>query len=235
MGFDVFYPYLPIKDKIGSRHNDLELRYSLRSIEKNLSGFDRVFIAGETVPDWLTNVVHLPIKDDPKRVPDWNIMNKVSNADGISENFLFINDDHFIMKPYQVETFPNYYHSTLDIYCRRRGRDGYGYRAINTKNWLVEQGLKLLHFDIHYPIIYNLKAFREVMDKVPWDKEKHGFIVKSLYGNYMKLPGTYTYDNKTSKIDPRLPVFSTYPHMTISLMNYLKAILPKPSRFEKTT
>jgi len=226
---DVFYP---LKTG-GSKHDNLELRYSLRSIEKNLSGFDRVFISTEVLPEWLTNIVHLPVKDNIKKVPDWNIMDKVYNAEGISDNFLFINDDHFMMEPYQTATFPNYYYSTLDQYCRKRGKDGYGYRARNTMDWLTKQGLKLLHFDIHYPILYNLKAFREVMDQVPWETEKRGFIVKSLYGNAMKLPGTYTHDNKTGNIDLRLPVFSTYPHIKLSIINYLKACFPKPSRFEK--
>lgn len=226
---DVFYP---LKHG-GSKHNNLELRYSLRAIEKNLSGFDRVFISTEVLPDWLTNVYHLQVKDNPKAVPDWNMMNKVYHAEGISETFLFMNDDHFIMKPYQVDTFPNYYYSTLDIYCRKRGKDGYGYRARNTMDWLNKQGLKLLHFDIHYPILYNLKAFRDVMDQVPWATEKKGFIVKSLYGNAMKLHGTYTHDNKTGKIEPALPVFSTYPHIKQSLINYLQQCFPKPSRFEK--
>lgn len=154
--FDVFYPLRTN----GSKHENLELRYSLRALEKNVSGFDRVFISTETLPDWLQNVVHIPVKDEINRVPDFNIQNKICLADGISDDFLFMNDDHFIMKPHDVATFPNYYHSTLDQYCLRRGKDGYGRRCINTMNWLVANNLKLLHFDIHFPIRYNLTAFR---------------------------------------------------------------------------
>ena len=223
---DIFYPLRTD----GSKHNNLELRYSLRSIEKNLSGFDRVFISTEHLPEWLTNVEHLPVKDDLRRVPDWNIQNKVYNA--TSEDFLFMNDDHFIMQPYDVNTFPNFYHSTLDIYCRRRGKDGYGRRAINTMNWLNARNLKLLHFDIHYPIVYNLTKFREVMDLVPWD-DRYGFIIKSLYGNYWHLPGTYTHDNKISGLPGALPIFSTYTHIKTSLFTYLEQRFPKKSRYEK--
>ena len=39
----------------GSRWQDNELRYCLRSIEKNLSGVNEVVIVGEK-PKWLTNV-----------------------------------------------------------------------------------------------------------------------------------------------------------------------------------
>jgi len=222
---DVFYP---LKTN-GSRHNNLELRYSLRSIEKNLSGFDRVFISTQYLPEWLTNVEHIQMRDDPMRVPDWNIKNKVYNAG--TEDFLFLNDDHFILEPYNANTFPNYYHSTLDIYCRKRGKDGYGLRARNTLKWLQAHELKLLNFDIHYPIVYNLTKFREVMDLVPWDN-KNGFIVKSLYGNYWRLPGTYTHDNKVNSLPGKLPVFSTYPHMKQSIFSYLEQKFPEKSRFE---
>lgn len=226
---DVFYP---LKTG-GSKHENLELRYSLRALEKNVSGIGSVFIATEHLPTWLTNVIHLPIPDDIRKVADWNIQHKICRAEGISPDFLFMNDDHFIMQPYHVDTFPNYYHSTLDNYCRRRGKDGYGRRCINSMNWLNEHNLKLLFFDIHYPIVYNLQRFKDLMQQIPWEKEKHGFVIKSLYGNYYHLPGTYTHDNKINHLPVSLPVFSTYNYVKTSIFTYLQQRFPKKSRFER--
>ena len=46
----------------GSKHDDKELRLSLRCLENNADGFDRVFIVGNC-PDWVQNVVHIPAED----------------------------------------------------------------------------------------------------------------------------------------------------------------------------
>lgn len=226
---DVFYPLR----SGASKHQDMELRYSLRSIEKHLKGFDRVFIATPKLPEWLTNVEHLPMNDEYTDA-DYNIMRKVYRAERISEDFLFMNDDHFLLQDFQVDKFPNYYHSTLELYCNKRGLDGYGRKALNTLKHLTQHGHKTLFFDIHYPIIYNLTKFRQIMDLVPWAHNK-SFIVKSLYGNAADLPGTYTHDGKGSAIPIKLPVFSTYPNMKQSLVNWIAARFPNKSKFEKNT
>lgn len=224
---DVFYPL-----RAGaSKHQEFELRYSLRSIETHLKGFDRVFISTTNLPDWLTNVVHLPIADNLLRDADYNIMRKVYQADGISENFLFFNDDHFLLQDYEITTFPNYYHSTLELYCNKRGLDTYGRKAQNTLKYCTEHNYKTLFFDIHYPIIYNLSKFREVMDAVPWS-DKKSFLVKSVYGNSVGLQGSYIHDGKGTNVNLKLPVFSTYPHMKPSLLTWLQSRFPNKSKFE---
>ena len=47
----------------GSEYNNLELRLSLRSIDKYAHNLGRVFIVGEK-PDWIKNVIHIPVKDE---------------------------------------------------------------------------------------------------------------------------------------------------------------------------
>ena len=59
----------------GSKHNNAELRYSLRSIEKNCTGYDRVFIVGQK-PEWVTNVEFYPC-DDPYDCTHKNMMHKI--------------------------------------------------------------------------------------------------------------------------------------------------------------
>jgi hypothetical protein len=46
----------------GSRWGDNELRYSLRSVEKHLKGYNNVYLVGDK-PDWVRNVTHIPKQD----------------------------------------------------------------------------------------------------------------------------------------------------------------------------
>jgi len=95
-----------------STWEDNELRYSLRSIEKYLSGVGQVFIIGDC-PDFLTNVIHIPATDEENREwKDRNIYRKLliaCNDVRISENFLFVNDDHYLTQPFEAGKFPFYY------------------------------------------------------------------------------------------------------------------------------
>src|SRR6187431_2538921 len=84
----------------GSRHNDLELVYCLRSIEKHLKGVGNVFIVGES-PERVKNCMHVSVKDSPN---NWdrakNIYRKIRRCcslPDLSDNFLFMNDDHFLL------------------------------------------------------------------------------------------------------------------------------------------
>ena len=44
----------------GSRWQDNELRFSLRSVSKNLSNVGQIFIVGQ-IPDFVKNCVHVPV------------------------------------------------------------------------------------------------------------------------------------------------------------------------------
>ena len=57
MGLDIVIPLA--KDK---RTNYYELRMTLRSIEKNLTGYRNIIIIGER-PTWITNIIHIPLPD----------------------------------------------------------------------------------------------------------------------------------------------------------------------------
>src|SRR4051812_48140009 len=101
---------IPLNNR--SYQKNIELRYCLRSIEKHLSGVGNVFIVGH-MPEWVTNVIYIPFEEDPRnRFRDRNIMLKVSEAckdSRVSDDFLMIHDDHFLLAGYDAGAFP-YYH-----------------------------------------------------------------------------------------------------------------------------
>lgn len=214
----------------GSHHDNIELFYSLRSIEKYVTGFDKVWIVGE-LPRWVKNVNHLPVEDDPKRCSDYNIMNKITVATTVvSEDFLFMNDDHFFLEPMEADKMPYYYYDTLYEFITRRGLDTYGRRVKNTLKLLNSKNLPTKYFDIHYPIIYNKSLFLNTVSNQNWNDP---LVIKSLYCNSLMIEGEIAKDNKLN--DPprtRMKVFSTMPRIKGSILQFLRSQFPNKSRFE---
>lgn len=219
----------------GSKYNDFELRMSLRSLEENLSSFDKVWIVGH-LPGWIQNVEHIPA-EDTNPISDRNIFEKLKLAcsSEVTEDFLFVNDDHYLLSYFKTENFPYYCHGTLEEYVKRRPSigDAYGKRAKNSLEYLKRKGLPIKHFDIHYPIIYNKTKFLEVMD-MDWANSS-GYILKSIYANSLKIEGVEIDDHKMNQI-PRKPilVMSTFPNIRGAVLRFLQEEFRKQSRFEKT-
>jgi len=219
----------------GSRYNNFELRMSLRSLEKHLSNMGNVWIIGEK-PDWIQNMNHIH-KHDINTVPDRNMMEKLKLAcetPEISEDFLMVHDDHYLLADFDADTLPYYYSEDLTQYVTRRFDQGYGQRAKNSLQYLTEKKLPTLYFDIHYPIRYNKKKFLEVIPTMPWGTTKQGFIIKSVYANSARVLPSFEVDYKINRIPPpECKVLSTYPHIRHEVKNYLSATFTTPSRYEK--
>ena len=218
----------------GSYWNNNELRFSLRSVEKHLSNVNKVWIIG-IAPDWLQNVNHIPYTDHVGKAPDYNMMKKLRRACQeveLSEDFLYMNDDHYLLSDFDANAFPSYYHGTIEQYLKGRGLDGYGKRCRNTLKSL--NGNPTNYYDIHYPIQLNKKAFRElVVDAVDWNVP-HAYIIKSLYANKLQIESVEALDYKTNAIPPpEAKVFSSYPHMKDAVKLYLNEQFPTQSKYER--
>lgn len=215
-----------------SRINNFEIRLSLRSVEKHLSGVGGVWIVGER-PDFLQNINHIQALDSHD-VPDRNIMEKIKLAclnPEISDPFLFFNDDHYLMQDFKANEFPYYYDITLQEKINRRGMDGYGNRMFNTMNHLQSNGKQIKNFDIHTPILYRKQEFIDIITKLDWTI-RHGFVIKSLYANSLNIEGTYLKDCKHN-YPYDTPIYSTFPKVPPNIQKFLLEKFPKPSIFEK--
>lgn len=202
-----------------------ELRYSLRSVEKYLKGYNNIFIVGSaplfifpSIEDDSTcclsftggPVIHwIKHEDNMNLTKERRIMEKVKFAceqEVISDNFLFMNDDMFFLNPINANEFPNYYKGTLLNSARKRSEDRYKRALMNAHNHLTKAGHTALNFDTHAPIIYNKKNFLEVMNCVNWETltaKRDGYVVKSLYANSLKLEGVFQPDCKIDQ--PMMP------------------------------
>lgn len=93
-----------------------ELKYSLRSIEAYASWVNHIYIVtDQQVPDWLntehpkiTMVDHRDLFSDPSVLPVFNshaIESQLHHISGLSERYLYMNDDVFFMRPVSPELF----------------------------------------------------------------------------------------------------------------------------------
>lgn len=166
----------------GSQSANNEIRFSLRSVEKYCSGYRNIYVIGD-VPVFLRNVIAHKVKDGVSKVH--NILNKIlyaCNLPDLSDDFLFMNDDHFFTEYTDVSDYPNYY-STLNI----KEFTNAAYKEII--NDTVKHFKDFKFFDIHKPIIYNKAKFIEMAKNVPINDHYLGLLIKSSYGNYHKIKG----------------------------------------------
>lgn len=227
----------------GSVLNDDELRYSLRSVEKHLSNFRNIYIIGK-LPSFLKDVIHIPY-DDIDRSKETNIYKKVLRAcqeQSISDQFLFMNDDHFFHKDMDADNFPFYYKSDLAVTLQRLPPYNlYARSVLRTAQELRSLGLPTSNFDTHTPIVYDKNKFIEVMTKYDWTN-RFGFIVKSLYANSLRIEGVREPDCKINHITTKEKILEIIGDRKVwsignkavcdDLLNVLKELYPNKSRWE---
>ncbi len=189
----------------GSKWGNNELRYSLRSLKKYMKGIERIFICGEC-PEWIQNVYHIPCRDISPyaEFKEQNIYQKIVRAciEGeLSNDFLFINDDHFFLKPAPA-AFPFFYDDPIEYIIKHRNNGStYMITMRNTVEELNKRGCYTRHFDIHTPIIFNKNLFMHVFHDWNWNKA-YGYMIKSAYVNSLGITGD---QEKDCKINRSLP------------------------------
>jgi hypothetical protein len=233
----------------GSSWKNNEIRFSLRAIEKNLQEFRNIWIIGEK-PEWIKGIHHIPFQDELVNNADGNIIRKVLRVcqeKALSEDFLFINDDHLIMKPIIASKIPPYHKGDMTEFNQEYFEtDFWRGRLWRTKNILKEKGYPAYHFDCHIPIILNKKHFPKVISQFNFEKNI-GFTMKSLYANVIygkdapKLKGEkvtvfrpMTYDQVKLYCAGRQFVAFNDKGLRVGLKIWLYLNFPNPSSFEKT-
>ena len=152
----------------GSKHDNIELRMSLRSICKYGRNIGRVIVAGYPC-DWLSDeVVKVPIEDKYGR-KHLNIVNCIETlADkGIVEGeFLYSSDDHFYVKPVDFDNYPVYFKGLALRNTARLGERCYGYHLSlkQTRELLERHNLPVINYEQHCNTHINARIFRDYKD-----------------------------------------------------------------------
>lgn len=186
----------------GSRHDNLELRYCLRSIEKHLKNVRKIFIVGE-FPDWINDsredIIYLPCKDNTAGTQRaHNIYRKIMAGceySGMSDNFLFMNDDHFLFKDFEASEFPFYHRGPIEP--NRIGNEAQRVQMENTVMALLSQYEETNDYDVHAPMLFNKDRFQYAFSGLEW--QDYGFGIKSIYGNIWAKESVLIEDLKFSE------------------------------------
>ena len=179
----------------GSRWFNNEIRFSLRSVCENLP-HRRVILVGER-PEWIQNILHIPAVDD-RSCKLQNAMAKLRilcETPGVSEDFILMNDDFFIMRP--MTYMPNYINGTIqNLQETHETRAGYYYAAMDVTRTMLKMaiGKEPFNFELHVPMVLNRDKFLKLTDTILW-KEK-SYLFRSVYGNVFELDGINRMDVK---------------------------------------
>lgn len=225
-------------------HNHTELRYSLRSMFKFLWKIDQVFIVGDR-PDFLRDVVYIPMPNPHKHNAGRNIYEKIARAclhPDLSPHFWCAADDHFLLGPLSQKKYPYFHLGSMWDTIQRLGKTSKFKVYAEATFWaLHNRGLPTKNFNSHLPMIFQKSIFTELMESFNWDLSK-SYTVKGLYPNALRIPGVKIQDNKihTSKTKPAIYrqlqrnfFFSTNEHsMNDAMKEVLKELYPSPSPCE---
>lgn len=224
----------------GSTWHDNEIRFSLRSVEKNFTALGKVFVVGE-LPPWLKNVIHIPQEDvsSNKQINSKVKQLKAVRDSRLSQNFILMNDDFFFLK--QMAKIPIYSRGTIDdmLSTHRTKTGAYYYALKDTNNVLRNAGVEMpLDFAIHAPMVFDKTALDETLCKIADDKP---YSLRTIYGNLQKLDPIIVDDFKVSnpfEFTGQLARDREFLSMSDAITFYdpfrqwLKSEFPIPSRFE---
>ncbi len=241
---DVVYPLASGnhgRKVLGSKWDNNELRYSLRSLEKNFPRLGKVFIVTEHLPEWLTGVEHIYAKDEHTRNKDANLIDKVLLAcktPGVSDTFIRLSDDQCLLQEWDGN----------DVWHKgdADGLDKAGMwwgRYQRTCDYLKSQGRPAWFYDCHCPAPIDSASFIQVMEGVDYQTPP-GMCINTLYFNSVdihrsRMNGQVASINGEPMVnDLHGPdkLFLNYSYAAApnnSMQQILEKRFPEPSRFEK--
>lgn len=228
----------------GSRHEDIETRMALRSIERYASGYRRVVIVG-AVPGWLreTERVRLVWRNEYRHNKASRISRKVwwafENLD-VTSTVAFWNDDYLLLNPVDVRTIPAHFRGRL----QRRENGGWSRLLNGTAEALAAAGLPTRHYDIHVPILLERSKYLSLTTW--WQRSQthpRGLVMKSVYGNHFcEQVCVSTMDRKVQsnwergleKLNPKRWIISYGDGaLKTGLIDWMHRNYPQPSPAEK--
>jgi len=178
-----------------SRWDDNEFRFSLRSVDQNLTGIRNIYLVGEK-PEFVKGVKHIPYPDIYGKLnADGNIIRKilrVCREEKLSDMFLLMTDDSFIIYQVSAGSIPYYHKGDLREFSLRPGYfqfNEWRKRLGRTKDLLISNRLTTYHYDCHLPLILDKKLFPEIFRRFDFEKGV-GLTWKSIYCNAAGVTGT---------------------------------------------
>lgn len=204
-----------------------ELKYCLRGIEKFIDK-PEVIIIGD-LPHWIKNVTHIPYPNSRElRFKERNIYEKIMQ---VCDDFLFFNDDHYLLQPYEE----NYHYSGTLSQTSKALSNSFSKTIQNTIDLLGD----IKSYFRHNPMFIKNEILKTI--NVDWNKE-WGYCIKSIYCHEAGIEGIEYPDlkiricqgtNAIKKLIVGRPYFSTGNNsIDTAMINVLNELYPFKSVYE---
>jgi hypothetical protein len=209
----------------GSRRNNEELGYSLRSLAKFCPWVERVFIVGEC-PSWVTGVTHIPCGDPYTDCKDANLIRKILKVCPHTTDFLCCSDDQLVTRPSEPSDFAPRYLPRVKLAETKWGR-----RLKDTLARFPDPYYAQPH--IWTPM--NSDIFRDMVKSYP-DWRKGGCTLFSLYLNHAGVAMVPNFDHAFLRSLP-LPDVRHLAYSDVAFSNpdfraALGRMFPTPCKYE---
>ena len=171
-----------------------ELRYSIRSIYKNIESPNIWVVGGR--PNWYSGNYVKVDQRYAKHVNARNNLKKIVSSKLIPDDFILMNDDFFIMNP--VKDIP-YMHggsllNKLSMFKKYKTESSYTKMLSDTYDALFDMGIKdPFDYAVHVPIKVNKKLLSKIIYP--------SLSVRTMYGNVYNVGGIQINDVKLSNKD----------------------------------
>lgn len=176
-------------------HRNEELRYSLRSVCKNMK-YNRVWIFGGC-PRNITPDIHVRVDQTGKTKWDKvrNMFLMACENKELTDDFILFNDDFFIMQPMgKVEPL---YRCTLEDHLKVLGAGPYRNLLKEMKEELEAREKTTYSYELHTPFVFNKKKLLKLIKDNP---DLH--CTRTMYGNIYKVGGEQHGDVKIFSSKP---------------------------------
>ena len=186
-----------VKDKLMNE----ELRYSIRSVAKNMS-YNRIWIFGGCPQDIVPDVRIRVEQEGPTKWDKVHSMFEMAAKNKeLTDDFILFNDDFFIMKPMD-EITPLYRCSMKEyidiIETKNRNRpNGYSLLLRECDGTLSRLRTTDLCYELHTPFVFNKEKLLKLLEEFPGHH-----CTRTMYGNIYGIGGEKSHDVKIFDVHP---------------------------------
>jgi hypothetical protein len=181
-----------------------ELRYSIRSAVANIP-HDNLWVVGGK-PDWYGGKFLESEKKNSVYHQVWANLEAVINCEDISDDFILMNDDFFVVLP--VENIGAFYNKTIKEYCNNRDAliDDRSYTNMlrDTADRLYRSNkiVDAKNYELHVPFIFNKQKLQSILGSY--------LQIRSAYGNIYNIGGDQMEDVKVYDVSRNYPFSFDY-------------------------